>query len=790
MPFDDGLRNQMGGSEDEISLDFDETPGIVETGIQGRCGGEPEALKEIEEALRRSEERYRLLTEHLQVGVYLLHGTRVTYINPAVSRIMGYTPDEIYAQPTFEVFIHPDDRGLVMLNLKRRIEGDAGRGTYTFRCVRKDGEIRHLLNDSVLLDEGPEMLVLGHVIDVTDQLKAEEALRQSENTYRALIEGLQAGIAFFGSNKVMYINPAFERLLGYSLDEINRIEDLFMLIHPDDLPGALDKLQAHRRGNTEDAPYELRIIRRDGEIRHILGTAEVIEHKGKPAVIANVIDVTDQRKAQQALEESEEMFRLIGESSADILILSINEKFIYVNPTLCRVTGYDEEELLSGQVDVYSLVAPELRDEIRQRHKRRLLGKDEPSNYETDIITKHGERRTLEVRIATFSFRGRVASLINAHDITERLQIQQKLLAAAKAESVQRLAGGIAHDFNNLLVAIMGNASMLKSDPGIDAGLSKALDQIETAARQAAGLTGQLLAYARGGRYQPAVLNPAQLVEQTLPLLHASLGPAVEIKTVFENNIPSIKADRSQTEQVLMNLGLNSGEAMSMKGELRISIDQVHDLDKPLVRICFEDTGPGVPRSVREKIFDPFFSTKGPGRGMGMAAVYGIMQNHGGTIEMENLPKRGARFTLTFPAVAASPGDVFPDHLSPRNGAETILIVDDDEMILDVAGTILAGRGYGVVTALGGQRALAELEHRDDIDLVIIDMVMPGMGGEETCEKIKMMYPVIKVIFSSGYDDPGCKKSQRRADGFIQKPYTVAQLTSKIREVLDGGSTP
>ncbi len=786
MPSDDSPRQQMGSSGGENSSDYKDASKIVEEGFQSPPAGEPEALNEIKDALRKSEERYRLLAEHIQVGVYLLQDMRLTYINPALSKIMGYTPEEIYAQYSLETFVHPDDRGLVMMNLKRRIERDPGRGAYVFRCIRKDGEIRHLLNDSVLLEEQqPEPLVLGHVIDITDQLKAEEALRQSENTYRALIEGLQAGVALFGANKVMYINPALERLLGYTLDEINRIEDLFTLVHPDDLPGALDKLYAHRRGNRNDAPYELRIIRRDGETRHILGTAEVIEHKGGPAVIANIIDVTDQYKAAKALEESEEMFRLMGESSADIVILTINEKFIYVNPALCRLTGYDEEELLTGKIDIYDLVVPEMRDEIRHRHKQRLLRQDEPTNYELDFITKHGDRRTLDVRIATFNFRGQVASMINAHDITNRLQMQQKLLAAAKAESVQRLAGGIAHDFNNLLVVIMGNASVLKSETGDDAGLRKALDQIETAANQAAGLTGQLLAYARGGRYQPVVLNPARLVEETLPLLKASLGPGVEIKTDFKKDIAAIKADCSQIEQVFMNLGLNSGEAMSMKGELKISIDQVREIDKRFVRIRFEDTGPGLPRGAKEKIFDPFFTTKGPGRGMGMAAVYGIVQNHGGTIELDNLPKKGARFTLIFPAVAGEQVEAHVNNISPRNGDETILVVDDDEAILDVTGTILTGRGYSVVTALGAETALTELESRDGIDLVILDVVMPGMRGEEACEKIKATHPDVKVIFSSGYNDPEVYAIDRRADGFIQKPYSVAQLTSKIREVLD-----
>jgi len=507
---------------------------------------------------------------------------------------------------------------------------------------------------------------------------------------------------------------------------------------------------------------------------------------GEPLLIRAIEDVTERRKMEEALRQSEEMFRLIGEKSTDAVILIVDEKILYVNPETSRIFDYSEEEFLSGNIWITDAVAPEQRDEILDRYRRRMAGEEIPHEYAMDIIKRDGERRTLDVRITTFELYGRTAVLFSARDVTERNRMEQRMLVAQKAESVQRLAGGIAHDFNNLLVGIMGNTTLLQSLMDKDERYHSILEQIESASCQAARLTGQLLAYARGGRYQPEVLDSVRLIEESLPLLRSSLTSGIELATEFGDDVPCIEADRSQIEQILLNLCLNAAEAMSFHGKLTIRAGFEENENGRWVRICFEDTGPGLPKEVMNNIFDPFFSTKGTGRGMGMAAVYGIVQNHGGEIKMENLPVGGAALMMYLPAVDNKPTAKAANKTSAdTRGREKILVVDDEDIIRDVAGEILIRKGYDIVTACNGADALRKLEEIDDISLVILDIVMPGMGGQEVCRQIRDLHPNLKVAFSSGYNEPTAYGDNETADGFIRKPYSSSELTSKVREILD-----
>ena len=585
--------------------------------------------------------------------------------------------------------------------------------------------------------------------------------------------------------RIQYVNKAYEEMFGYSLEEIKGF--LPSILNPDE-SGHMEASIQSAADKGISAEFELPQKRKDGSI--IFTRLRISPIKNEDGEIAAWVgihsDITERRKMEEALRQSEEMFRLIGEKSTDAVILIVNEKIIYVNPEASRIIGYDEEEFLSGNMWIADIVAPEQHDEILDRYRRRMAGGEVPNEYAMDIITREGERRTLDVRVATFEMYGRTAVLFCARDVTERKRMEQRMFVAQKAESVQRLAGGIAHDFNNLLVGIMGNTTLLQSEMGKDERHRSILEQIESASRQAARLTGQLLAYARGGRYQPEVLDTVPLIEESLPLLRASLTSGVELATEFGDDVPCIEADRSQIEQILLNLCLNAAEAMSFRGKLTIRVGFEENENGRWVRICFEDTGPGLPKEVISKIFDPFFSTKGTGRGMGMAAVYGIAQNHGGEIKMENLPGCGAAFTMYLPAVDKEPTATSARKASAdTGGGEKILVVDDEDIIRDVAKEILIRKGYDVVTACSGDDALRVLEEIEGISLVILDILMPGLGGQEVCRLIRDKHPDLKVLFSSGYNEPTADDDNETGDGFIQKPYSSSELTNKVREILD-----
>jgi len=711
---------------------------------------------------------------------------RIIYVNKAFEEMFGYELAEIAGE--FPFFLDADDSKRQMESVLRVIdEGRADEFEMRQRC--KDGSefITHLRVSPLRNEEGEIIAWVGIHRDITERKRIEEALRQSEEKYRALTENLLAGVYVIQDGKFIYANPAVQKTVGYTLDEIEKLPDQFIVIHPDDRMFVLDQLRRRLEGEKLEEPYETRLVRKDGGERRCLISGIRVDYKGKLAVLGNIIDITDRFKAEQALRESEEMFRMMGENSGDAVFLIQDEKFIYINPQVSKLSGFTEEVFLSGGLGIYDLISPESIEMVKQRHKTRIAGGEAPSQYDLDIICADGSRLNWEVKVAGFIWKGKFTTMITGRDITERKLMQQQMLFAQKAESVQRLAGGIAHDFNNLLVGILGNASLLKSAAGDDPRFINALDQVESAARQAAGLTGQLLAYARGGRYQPVPINLAALTKETLPLLKASVGDAVKIELDFPGQLPAIEADRSQFEQIILNLTLNAAEAMSFKGKLALRGDLIENDAGRWVRLHFEDTGPGLTADVMEHIFDPFFSTKETGRGMGMAVVYGIVQSHRGHIDMGNLPHGGAHFTLSFPALevkAKEPVSQRPEEAAGKG--ETILIVDDEKIVRDVAKSILESHGYEVLSASSGDDAIRALAERDDIGLVLLDIVMPEMDGIEIAKEIRRDYPATKILFTSGFSKPLEVPEKEYGDGFIQKPFTAGELRAKIRRVLEG----
>lgn len=384
-------------------------------------------------------------------------------------------------------------------------------------------------------------------------------------------------------------------------------------------------------------------------------------------------------------------------------------------------------------------------------------------------------------------------------DMTEQKHMQGQLLHAQKMESVGTLAGGIAHDFNNLLMGIQGHASLMSLDIDQDHLHFDHLEGIEEMVKRGADLTRQLLGFARGGKYDVKPVDLNDLVFRSTQMFGRTRKD-IRISCSYQQDIWSADADRGQIEQVLLNLFLNASEAMPRGGDLHLETENVSLTERyaesfnvesgNFVKITVADTGKGMDEETRRRVFEPFFTTKemGRGTGLGLASAYGIIKNHGGIIDVSSTEGTGTVFTIHLPASGKGIEKEKQMHETAMGGSETVLLVDDEDMVLQVGERMLKSLGYKVVTAGSGEEAIRRYgEGRDKIDIVLLDMIMPGMGGGDAYDRIKEIDPTAKTLLSSGYsvDGQASEILERGCDGFIQKPFNMKQLSQKMREILD-----
>jgi PAS domain S-box-containing protein len=502
----------------------------------------------------------------------------------------------------------------------------------------------------------------------------------------------------------------------------------------------------------------------------------------------------------QRVLESEERFRSLSENAPDIIYtLDIDGSFTYINPVWEKILGHRPEEV-SGRKFIDFMTAEDARDytvAFEQVRDEKLILRDRVGT----IMHKDGSERFFNISAApNLDLKGNVTGIVGIFkDISEQKQLESQLLHAQKMEAVGTLAGGIAHDFNNLLTGIQGYASLMFLDMNITHPLYDKLKGIEDQVRSGAELTKQLLGFARGGKYEVAVTDMNEIINKT----SAMFGRTKKEITIHRNckdNIWAVEVDRGQMEQVLLNIYVNAWQAMPGGGDLYLETANVfldQESARPYgvkagryVRVAVTDTGVGMDEQTRDRIFEPFFTTKemGRGTGLGLASVYGIIKGHNGMIDVYSEKGHGATFTVYLPASdkeLVSKEQVATDIV---RGEGTILLVDDEEVIIDVGSEILEVLGYKVSVARSGREAIEIYRERQGkIDMVILDMIMPEMDGGETFNVLKSIDPGVKVILSSGYsaDARSTKMMEQGCYGFIQKPYSVNTLSQKVREVLN-----
>jgi PAS domain S-box-containing protein len=513
-----------------------------------------------------------------------------------------------------------------------------------------------------------------------------------------------------------------------------------------------------------------------------------------PQIAINLINAASYKK----LQESEERFRSLNENTPDI-IFALNQEgiFSYVNPAMERILGYSPAEVIGEKFMTFVKTGDE--GKIKDLFDSVWEGKKIIPDILASFIAKDGKERIFSAGGApNFDSEGHVVGLVGIlRDITEQTFLELRLRQAKKMEAIGTLAGGIAHDFNNLLMGIQGYTSLLLLKVDENHPFYEKLIGIKQQVQSGVDLTRQLLGFARGGKYEVRSVDINQVLQQTSEMFGRT-KKEIRIHRRFQEDLWAVEVDQGQIEQALLNLYMNAWQAMPGGGSITLETENIlftsygsYRLNPgKYVKISISDTGQGMDERIIERIFEPFFTTKemGRGTGLGLAMVYGIIKSHGGSIFAKSRKGQGSTFSIYLPATDRKM--IIEEKLAEKEvrGNETILLVDDEEVILTVTREILENLGYQVTCASNGQEAVSVYQkHHEKIFMVILDMIMPDLKGSQTYDQLKQINAKVKVLLSSGYsiDGQASQMIEKGCKAFIQKPYTVAELSQKVREVLD-----
>ena len=513
--------------------------------------------------------------------------------------------------------------------------------------------------------------------------------------------------------------------------------------------------------------------------------------------IETTLEITERKRAEEALRQSEEKYRNLVERANDGIAIIQDTLIKYINPRLAEICGYTFDEVAGKPFSDY--IYPDEIPKVLDHYQRRLAGEEIPSIYETALRHRNGSKIHIEFNTSLIAYQEKPTAFVIVRDLTERKHLETQLQQARKMEAIGTLAGGIAHDFNNLLMGILGSTSLMLFNIESNHPHYEGLKNIEHHVQSGAELTKQLLGFARGGRYEVKSIDLNKLIKKTSEMFGRT-KKEIRIYTKYQKNIWAVEADQSQIEQVIVNLYVNAWQAMPGGGDLylqseNVSLDEDHVKALSIepgryVKLSITDTGAGMDEATKQRIFDPFFTTKemGRGTGLGLASVYGIINNHGGIIDVSSKKGEGATFTIYMPASDKEIVEEKRVSNEALKGTETVLLVDDEDRIVDIGKKILKIMGYKVLVARNGKEAI-ELYKKNQagIDIVVLDMIMPEMGGGEAYDRLKEINPHVRVLLSSGYsiDGEATEILERGCNGFVQKPFSMKELSRRIREILD-----
>ena len=594
-----------------------------------------------------------------------------------------------------------------------------------------------------------------------------------------------------GGRKFTVVSEASRTLVGVAPGDILRDPNaLFGLVHPED-QASLYESGAASRDALAPWSWEGRVILASGEQKWIRAGSRLTPQPDGSIVCDGVMmDVTALRTAATRLEESEQRYRSLFDHHPDaVFSLDVDGKLLSANPACERICGFTPSELVGRTFAPF--LAEDQMEHVASHFRAAVAG--EAQSFETVIRHRNGRRVDIDAVNIPIVAGGEVTGVFGiVRDMSERRALEAQLRQAQKMEAVGQLAGGVAHDFNNILAAIMGFAELLKEDLADDEPRRSDVEEILKSARLGAGLTRQLLAFSRKQVLQPAALDLNEVVSATATMLRPLLVASMQLVTHTSGQPVRVLVDRSQLEQVLLNLALNARDAMPHGGVLTVAVG-VSATDAgipPRATLTVSDTGVGMEPQVASRAFEPFFTTKptGEGTGLGLATVHGIVAQSGGSIRIETAPHRGTTFHISLPLAETSAGMKEPSaSAAPRRRGGTVLVAEDEPTVRAVAHRVLERAGYHVLVARDGAEALRILnEHDSPVDLLLSDVVMPELGGVELAAIARHRFPALRVVLMSGYADAdvGPIGAGEMVERFVAKPFTATSLLEAVDEVV------
>jgi PAS domain S-box-containing protein len=766
-------------------------------------------LEMAHKTLAESEKKYRTLVTQSPDGIFIvdLQGTFLD-VNKAMCERLKYSEEEFLSMKIWDIV--PEK--YVDLHKKRLadiLRGEAPNEAAEYVVRGKDEKMHYVeVLSNPYFRENEVIGFQGIARDITERKKAEEALRESEEKYRLLVENANEAIFVIQDGMLRFFNIKNIELIGYSKEELTSTP-FINFVHPDDREVALGRYLKRIRGEELTGVNFFRIIDKAGNIKWAEVNSVLISWEGRPATLNFLNDITERKRAEEALSASEERFRMLFEGAAEgILVADIESKqFKYSNPAICKMLGYTAEELV--RLSVADIHHKEALGYVVAEFEAQARG-EKILSPEIPCLRKDGSVIYASIATSPVVIDGRKCNVGFFMDITEHKkteealkQTEEQLRQSQKMEGIGRLAGGIAHDFNNLLTVIKGYSQLSLIELKENDPMRGGIEEINRAADRAADLTRQLLAFSRRQILEMRVLDLNSVLRDLDKMLRRVIGEDIELVTLLAEDLARVKTDHGQMQQVIMNLAVNAKDAMPNGGKLTIETANV-ELDETYARshvavipgryamLSVSDTGVGMTAEVKEQVFEPFFTTKekGKGTGLGLATVYGIVKQSGGNIWIYSEPGQGTTFKIYLPRVD-EPLEELKEKAEVKGiprGSETILVVEDEEKVLKLTVQILRGQGYAVLEAPHGDDALLVCEqHEGPIHLMLTDVVMPNMSGLELAKRLKAFHPEMKVLYMSGYTDNAIVHHGVLEKGmnYIQKPFTIEGLARKVREVLD-----
>ncbi|MBW2119784.1 MAG: PAS domain S-box protein [Deltaproteobacteria bacterium] len=756
--------------------------------------------KRMDMALKASEGKYRSLVETITDIVFIIDTNgRLIFLNPEFENLTGYPAQDFIGHPFTEI-LSPEYIESTVDRFKRGLSGETI-PIYEVELKHMDGKTVpvELKVTSMIDDDGQTIGRIGVARDISERKRAERTLTESEERYRSVFENTgTATVIIEDDMTISMANAEYENLTGFSKEEVENKKKWTEFVVGEDLE-KMKEYHIKRRGNDANVPteYEFRFVDKQGNVKDVYLKVGIIP--GTARTVASVADVTSLKRTQEALKESEEKYRPMMEAMKEpVYICSSDYRVEYMNPAMIKRIGRDA----TGEYCFKAL------HDLDEKCSWCMHNKAQQGEYfESDIVSPKDNRSCQVSHSPIVHGDGSISKMTIFRDTTDLKKLEAQLRQAQKMEAVGNLAGGIAHDFNNVMQIISGYAQILLLDKEEGSRDFNMLQGIEKSVERGVDLIRGLLVF---GRKVESNLSPVELnheITQVSRILDRTIPKMINIELHLSEDLKTVNADPVQIEQIMMNLSVNARDAMPDGGRLIFETENVV-LDEEYCKTHLEttpgeyvllsilDTGYGMDEETLEHMFEPFFTTKetGKGTGLGLAMVYGIVKGHGGNITCYSKPGEGTTFKIYLPVLEAEGKGREAERKVEEEipgGSEKILLVDDEETILDIVRNMLDRSGYTVITAESGEEAVEVYRaEKEDIDLVILDVNMPGMGGHKCLKGLIKIDPEVKVIIATGYTAAGKVKEtlESGAAGFIGKPYRLAEILKKIREVLDKDS--